>query len=327
MIVEASALVFVGTALLALGADRFIEGAAATASLLRVPPFVIGAGVVGFATSAPEILVSGVAAAEGKPLVGIANAIGSNIANIGLVLGMTAIIAPVSVRPNAEQSLFLGFPGGHIAMLAAMLFATLLLADNELTRRDGILLVMGISIVSFLTYRYGMRERGRGLSVTVAEDSIKGKDRSTRMVFFQLIFGFTALLLGSKLLVSGATDIARSLGLSDIVIGLTILAVGTSLPELAASLASALKNRPEIALGNIIGSNIFNSLAVLAVPALISPATTFGPEIMRRDVPFMLALAVALVLMARLPRLSGCISRTEGLLLFGAFAGYQYFLF
>lgn len=326
--VEAAALVFVGLAFIVLGADRFIEGAAETASLLRVSPFFIGMAVVGFATSAPEILVSAVAAVGGNPVMGITNAIGSNIANIGLVLGITAIISPVSVRANTEQSPFLGIPGNQVAMLAAMSLAAVVLANEKLTRPDGILLVIVLSFFCFCAHRYGMKDIDANPSTRPVEHQTKGTGRSTKMVLVQLVFGFAALLLGSKLLVSGAAEIARNLGLSDAVIGLTILAVGTSLPELAASLASAVKNKPEIALGNIIGSNIFNSLAVLAVPALFaSPSFEFEPLIMKRDVPCMLALGLALVLMARFPRSSGCISRTKGLLLFGAFAVYQYFLF
>ena len=150
--IEAAALVFVGLAFIVLGADRFIEGAAETASRLRVSPFFIGMAVVGFATSAPEILVSAVAAVDETPIMGITNAIGSNIANIGLVLGVTAIISPVSVRPNTEQSPFLGIPRNQVAMLASMSIAAVVLANEKLTALDGILLAMVLSFFCFCAY-------------------------------------------------------------------------------------------------------------------------------------------------------------------------------
>ncbi|MEE2982723.1 MAG: calcium/sodium antiporter [Pseudomonadota bacterium] len=316
---EAFGVVCVGLILLTYGADRFVDGAAATAANFGVQPLLIGLIVVGFATSTPEMLVSGVAALNGNPTMGIGNAIGSNIANIGLVLGVTAILAPLTVR---SEILKREFP----VMFIGLLFASLLLLDCSLTRVDGVLLVGGFFVAFFCTVWLGLRARTTDPLVQEFDHELTGR-MSTAAASFWIVAGLAILLLGSKLLVSGAVDIARHFGVSDIVIGLTIVAVGTSLPELAASIFSALKNQPEMALGNVIGSNMFNTLGVLATPALIHP-TEFGAEVIRRDVPIMLCLTIALFAMSwSYKRRLGRISRMEGMLLLSAFIGYQYFLF
>lgn len=316
---EAFGVVCVGLILLTYGADRFVDGAAATAANFGVQPLLIGLIIVGFATSTPEMLVSGVAALNGNPTMGIGNAIGSNIANIGLVLGVTAIVAPLTFRSEILRRQF-------YIMFAALLFASLLLWDCSLTRVDGVLLVGGFFVAFFCTVWLGLRARTTDPLVQEFDHELTGR-MSTAAASFWIVAGLAILLLGSKLLVSGAVDIARHFGVSDIVIGLTILAVGTSLPELAASIFSALKNQPEIALGNVIGSNMFNALGVLATPALIHP-TEFGAEVIRRDVPIMLCLSIALLAMSwPYKGRPGRISRMEGMLLLSAFIGYQYFLF
>jgi cation:H+ antiporter len=316
--VEAFAVVVVGLIILTYGADRFVDGAVATASNLGVQPLLIGLVVVGFATSAPEMLVSGTAALNGNPVIGIANAVGSNIANIGLVLGGTAVVAPLTVRSAILRR---EFP----IMFAALLLATALLWDGSLDRFDGVVLVLAFIAMIAATIWLGTHAReGDPLAREFDQELVKSLSTTAGLTW--LVVGLLLLIVGSNLLVSGAVDIARYFGVSDIVIGLTIVAVGTSLPELAASLASSLKNEPEIALGNIIGSNMFNALGVLAMPALIHP-TAFGPEIMRRDVPMMLLLTVALFLMSWSNKRPGRINRLEGGLLLAVFAGYQYFLF
>lgn len=316
--VEAFAVVLGGLIILTYGADRFVDGAAATASILGVQPLLIGLVVVGFATSAPEILVSGAAALNGNPTMGIGNAIGSNIANIGLVLGATAIVAPLTVRSAILRR---EFP----IMFAALMFSTVLLFDDHLSRDDGVLLALALVGMISATVWLGLRAPGTDPLAQEFNEEL-ARTTSTWSALFWVAIGLVLLLAGSKLLVSGAVDIARHFGVSDIVIGLTIVAVGTSLPELAASLASALKKEPEIALGNIIGSNMFNALAVLATPALIHP-TSFGPEVVRRDVSMMLVLTVVLFLMAWSYKKPGRIGRLEGAILLGAFVCYQYFLF
>ena len=231
---------------------------------------------------------------------------------------LTAILAPLTVRSQILQR---EFP----IMFAALLFASFLLWDRSLTRVDGVLLIGGFFVAFFCSVWLGLRARSTDPLVQEFDDELAGQ-MSTTGALFWIVAGLAMLLMGSNLLVSGAVEIARHFGLSDIVIGLTIVAVGTSLPELAASIISALKNQPEIALGNIIGSNMFNALGVLATPALIRP-TEFGAEVIRRDVPIMLALTVALFLMSWSYKRPGRINRIEGMLLLSAFIGYQYFLF
>lgn len=316
----AFALVCAGLVLLTYGADRFVEGAAATAYNLGVQPLLVGLVVVGFATSAPEMLVSGVAALGGNPTVGIGNAIGSNIANIGLVLGATALLAPLTVRSAILQR---EFP----LMIAVLLLATWVLSDRILSRSDGAVLLVGLVLTIGATMWLGLRARGGSDALLQELDKEIVAKMTTPRALAWVAVGLALLLAGSQMLVTGAVDIARAFGVSDVVIGLTIVAVGTSLPELAASIASALKNEPDIALGNVIGSNMFNALAVLAMPALIRPSG-FEDEVVTRDVPMMLVMTAALFLMSFTFRnRPGRISRFDGALLLGAFLVYQLVLF
>lgn len=316
----AFALVCAGLVLLTYGADRFVEGAAATAYNLGVQPLLVGLVVVGFATSAPEMLVSGVAALGGNPTVGIGNAIGSNIANIGLVLGATALLAPLTVRSAILQR---EFP----LMIAVLLLATWVLSDRVLSRSDGVVLMVGLVLTIGATMWLGLRARGGSDALLQEFDQEIVAKMTTLRALAWVAVGLALLLAGSQMLVTGAVDIARAFGVSDVVIGLTIVAVGTSLPELAASIASALKNEPDIALGNVIGSNMFNALAVLAMPALIRPSD-FEDEVVTRDVPMMLVMTAALFLMSFTFRnRPGRISRFDGALLLGAFLAYQLVLF
>jgi cation:H+ antiporter len=306
-----------GFALLIWGADRFVDGAAALARNLGVPPLVIGLTIVGMGTSAPELLVSGLAAAQGNPGLGIGNAIGSNITNIGLVLGVTALIAPLSVHSRLLQR---ELP----LLLIAMLFGYLLLADGQLQRLEGVALLSGLFLV--LTWMvYSAHRAGRSEAIT---DEIElPRTMSTARAVLMFLLGLAVLLAGSKALVWGAVDIAEQLGVSDLVIGLTIVAIGTSLPELAASIISARRGEPDIALGNVIGSNLFNVLGVLGLPGLLAP----GPvpsEVLTRDYPVMLALTVLLFAFAfSLRNGERHINRLEGGLLLAAFIGYEIWIY
>ena len=314
----AVATVLAGLALLTFGADRFVDGAAATAHHLGIPHLLVGLIVVGFATSAPEMLVSAVAALNGNPTLGIGNAIGSNITNIGLVLGVTALLSPLAVRSVVLKR---EFP----LMFVALIGASLLLVDLELGRGDGVILLVGLIVVVGITGWLGtqtppddplVEEFGHVIQLRLS----RGK------ALFWLLAGLALLLGGSHLLVDGAVDIARYFGVSDIVIGLTIVAVGTSLPELAASVMSTYKNEPDIALGNIIGSNMFNALGVMAMPGLLRPCT-FGAEVVWRDLAYMLVLSVALLVMSWSRHGPGRIGRIEGALLLAGFVAYQGVLF
>ena len=307
-----------GLILLSFGADKFVDGASRTAQYFRLQPFLIGFIVVGFATSAPEILVSLVAALNGEPLIGLGNAIGSNIANIGLVLGITVLVFPLAV----ERSLLArDFP----AMLLIFALVFFLLSDLQLDRSDGVILLTTLAVLLSATIViHGSKANN---------DSIAGRkpalntSESIKFPIFWLLIGLVALLFGSSLLVDSAVFIAEYFGISEMVIGLTIVAVGTSLPELAASVASALKGKPDMALGNLIGSNMFNALAVLAIPGLLAPSN-FGAEVLLRDVAFMIVLSISAFLLSMgWGRNTSRLTRQDGIILLLGFIGYQTLLF
>ena len=302
-----------GLALLVLGADRFVSGAAGTARALGVSPLIIGLIVVGIATSMPEVFVGGVAAWDGKTRIAIGNALGSNIANIGLVLGATALFTPLVVQSRTLRREF-------FLMLAAMLIAFLLMSDLRLSRIDGMLLLAALGLMLAWIVKQARQEA----SAAQGRNEQEGAPRLAKSITFMLV-GLLVLLAGAELLVRGAVYIARELGVSDLVIGLTIVAIGTSLPELAASLTSVAKKEMDIAIGNVIGSNMFNMLMVLGIPCIIYP-DTFGKEVLLRDFAVMAGLTL---LMAWMVFYSGKdrYSRAEGAVLLLCFTGYQYWLF
>jgi cation:H+ antiporter len=315
---EAYISIIVGLALLTFGADRFVEGAAAAANNFGIPPLLVGLIIVGFATSAPEILVAGVASINGNPSLAVGNAIGSNIANIGLVIGVTALVMPLTVH---SQVLLREFP----IMFACILLALVLCWDGYLSFYDGVILFVGLIGLLAATTWLGSNDKsidslGKEMEVHLAD----GMSNARALTW--LIVGLGMLLFGSNMLVNGAVTVATHYGVSDLVIGLTIVAIGTSLPELAASVASALKGEPDIALGNVIGSNMFNVLGVLSVPALIHPSP-LEPAVLARDFPVMIGLSVVLLAMAMGWRGSGRINRIEGLGLLAAFSAYQCLLY
>jgi cation:H+ antiporter len=313
-----AAAILAGFLFLIWGADRFITGAAALARNLGVSSMLIGLTIVGFGTSAPEILVSSMAALEGNPGLAIGNALGSNIANVGLILGATALVIPLQVQ---SATLKREYP----MLLAVYLVTVLLLLDGDLSRWDGVILLAGLGIMLYGMIRIGRSGRGSDPLAREFEAEIPQQMKTTIALFWFLV-GLVVLLLGSRLLVWGAVNVAVAFGVSDLVIGLTIVAIGTSLPELAASLAGALKQEPDIAIGNIIGSNMYNLLAVLAMPGLIAPGL-FAPEVLSRDLPMMIGITLAMYVMSYGFGAPGRISRIEGALLVLAFLGYQGWLF
>jgi len=310
--------IIVGFALLVWGSDRFVFGASAIARNLGVSPLVIGLTIVGGGTSAPEALVSATAAFNGNPGIAIGNALGSNIANIGLVLGVTALVRAVTVR---SQILRLEFP----IMFGVIALAWLLLGNGTLERRDGLILSLAFIGLLFFMMVIAMRAR-RSDPLQREFDQEIPADVGMGMAFLWFAIGLCALLAGSQSIVWGAVGIARSFGVSDLLIGLTVLAVGTSLPELATAISSVLKNEPDIAVGNVIGSNMFNLLPVLALPGLIAPSEV-PAEALQRDFPVMLTLSVALLIMAWGFRGPGRIARWEGGVLVFAFICYQGLLY
>jgi len=292
-----------GFALLVWAADRFIAGAAASARNLGVSPLIVGLTIVGFGTSAPEMLVSAIAAWEGSPGVGIGNAIGSNITNIGLVLGVTALIQPLAVRSDTLKR---EFP----ILFVIMMLVLVLSLDAELSFVDGLILLGGLAVMLYWLISLGLRSRGRDPIIAEFAEEIPS-DMSSGIALIWLIVGLAFLLLGSRAVVWGAVDIAKAFGISDLVIGLTVVAIGTSLPELAASVTSAVKKEHDIAIGNVLGSNMFNMLAVLGMPAVIHPGK-LAPEVLTRDLPVMIAMSVALFAMSYGFGRQGSINRAEG---------------
>jgi cation:H+ antiporter len=313
----AATAVIAGFVLLAWSADRFVFGAAATARNLGVSPLVVGLTIVGFGTSAPELLISSLAALDGQPELAIGNALGSNIANVGLVLGLTIMISPLTVRSHILKR---EFP----VMLGAMALAGALMLDGRLGRVDGAVLMIALAALIAWTAHVGLKERAAGKAADPLgqeyEDELADRVPLPKALLW-LAVGLVVLLASSKLLVWGATELARHFGVSELVIGLTIVAVGTSLPEVATTIASALKREDDIAVGNILGSNMFNVLGVLGLPGLIHPTTLSAP-VMNRDFPAMLAMAVALLLMAYRRGGIAHIHRFEGAVLLTGYAGY-----
>ncbi len=303
-----------GLILLIWGADRFVHGAAAGARNLGVAPLMIGLTVVAFATSAPEILVSVVAALRGEPGLAFGNAIGSNIVNIGLVLGCTALLRPIQLR---SATLRREMP----ALLAVSLLTVSLFLDNFLSRVDGFVMLTGLVIVMIWLARLGMRSTAGDPLVDDFEAEIP-KGVSMKMAILWLLIGLGTLLVGAELLVDGAIDIAVALGVSEVVIGITLVALGTSLPELAVSLVSVMKNEHGLAIGNIVGSNIFNLLAVIGVAAAIQPAT-LAPSVLSLHTFVMVAFTLVLFAMTYDYDGKSELSRVEGFALFAAFVAYD----
>jgi cation:H+ antiporter len=310
--------VVAGFAILIGGADRFVIGASATARNLGVPPLIIGLTVVGFGTSAPEMLVSGLAAWYGNPGISVGNALGSNIANIGLVIGATALVAPISVH---SKTLRREFP----LLFIFMTLALLLLLDGYLSLLDGVLLITGMFFMLYWITRIALRSR---VSDPMQEEF--AEEIPLHMPMWKaglwLLVGLVLLLLGSRLVVYGATEIARWLGVSDLVIGLTVIAIGTSLPELAASIMCVLKNEDDIAVGNVVGSNMFNLLGVMGIPGLIMPFQV-PAEALSRDFVLMFVLTIALFGMSfGFGGNHGRITRPKGAALLASFLAYMFYL-
>jgi cation:H+ antiporter len=306
--------VFVGLLLLIWGADRFVHGAAATARNLGIPPLLIGLTIVALATSAPEILVSVVASFRGEPDLAIGNAIGSNIANIGLVLGVVAILRPVELK---SATLRREMP----ALLAVSLLTVSLFLDSFLGRVDGLVLLAGLVIVMIWLSRLGMRSASSD-PLQAEFDAEIPKHMSMRTAVFWLLIGIATLLVGAELMVDGAIDIAKALGVSEVVIGVTLVALATSIPELAVSVVAAFRGEYGLAIGNIVGSNIFNLLAVIGVAATIQPAA-LPPSVLSLHIFVMVAFTLVLFAMTYEYEGRGQITRFEGFALLAAYLAYQ----
>ena len=307
-----------GFLLLVWGADRFVHGAGAAARNLGVSPLMIGLTIVSFATSLPEVLVSITASLQAAPGLAIGNAIGSNIANIGLVLGVTAVVSPIHLE---SATLRREIP----ALLAVTLLAAMLCMDGDLGRNDGYVLIGGLGLLMYWITKLGFRSAATDPIRQEFEEEIP-TNVTMRSAVISLVLGLIVLLAGANMLVWGAEEIARAVGISDVIIGLTIVAVGTSLPELAVTVVSAMKNEHGLAIGNVIGSNMFNTLAVLGPAAAIHPIG-LQPKIMSFHLPVMIAMTLVVFALTYDFSGRGKINRIEGLCLVILFAAYHYYTF
>ena len=306
-----------GLLLLIWSADRFVDGATATARHFGMPQLLIGIVIIGFGTSAPEMIVSAFAAFNGNPGIALGNAYGSNIANIALILGLTAFIQPLKVNSQVlKQEL-------PILLLVTALSA-LLIMDGEISHLDALILLGVFFIYMSWTIWHGIYNKEDSLTADVIEELQEQKYMSIGKALAWVVIGLLLLMGSSELLVWGAVEIAHYFGVSDLIIGLTIVAVGTSLPELASSITAARKKEVDLAVGNIIGSNLFNTLAVVGIAGTISPIKV-GSEIFTRDMLVMSALTV-LLLFFGLGK-TGEINRTKGMFLLFTYIGYNFYLF
>ncbi|GGN36820.1 MULTISPECIES: calcium/sodium antiporter [Marinomonas] len=308
----------VGFVLLVWSADRFVEGAAVTAKYAGMPSLLIGMVIVGFGTSAPEMVVSAMAAMDDNPDLALGNALGSNIVNTGLILGVTALIAPIMVQSNIVRKEL------PLLLLIGLVFGYLIW-DGSLTRFESALLLVGFfALVGWSIYS-AMKGKGDALEGEMEQELVTHTMSKSRAIFW-LVFGLVVLIISSRVLVWGAVNIAQAFGVSDLIIGLTIVALGTSLPELAASIIAVRKGEHDIAIGNVVGSNMFNILAVIGIAGSISPMTNLSAEVLSRDWLVMMGMTVMLLVMAYGFRRAGRINRFEGAGLLLAFVAYNIWL-
>lgn len=304
-----------GLALLVWSADRFVEGASTTAGHFGMPPLLVGMVIVGFGTSAPEMVVSTIAASQGSPALALGNAWGSNIVNIALILGVTALVAPILVHSAILRK--------ELPVLTAVtLLAGYLVWDGSLSRIDACVLLGVFAALVAWSIVEGLRGSDDALGVETAAE-LQAHAMPLQRSLMWVVIGLLVLVGSSQLLVWGAVQIAQSLGVSDLVIGLTVVAIGTSLPELASCVAAARKGEHDIALGNVLGSNLFNSLAVVGIAGAIAPMQV-DSAVLTRDWPVMLGLTVVLFAMGWGFRArKGRINRLEALALLAVYLGYS----
>ncbi|MDP2283067.1 MAG: calcium/sodium antiporter [Pseudohongiella sp.] len=313
--------IVVGLVVLVWSADRFVDGAACTAKHFCIPPLLIGIVIIGFGTSAPELVVSAFASLEGNPGIALGNAYGSNITNIALILGITALVAPIAVDSQVLRH--------TLPLLTLVSFiAAFLLMDDFLSRFDAIVLLLVFSALMGWTIYQGMRDQRNIIPDTLAQEIELdlANPMPLRFAVIWLIIGLVLLIASSRLLVWGAVEVAQSLGVSDLIIGLTIIAIGTSLPELASSVIAARKGEHDMVVGNILGSNIFNTLAVVGIAGAIHPLAV-GHEVLTRDVAVMLALTVSLFVIGYgRGGKHGLITRSKGMFLLSCYVLYTLWL-
>lgn len=313
---EAVAFLIIGLVFLVWSADKLVFGAAALARNVGISPLVIGMTILAMGSSAPEMMVSATAALDGKTDTAVGNVLGSNIANIALILGITALIKPLSISSGVlRRELPL--------MIGVTVLAGVLLWDNHLGFYEGVLLFVLFAAFILAMLRISRNEKHTGDPLIEEQESEVPEGVSNAKAAIWVVIGLIVLPLAADVLVDNAVIIAQYFGMSDLVIGLTIIAVGTSLPELAASLAGVMKGEDDMAVGNIIGSNVFNILAVMGIPGILNPSI-LSEFAMGRDFWVMLGVSLLLVVMAL--GKSRSINRFEGAALFCCFIGYQAYL-
>ena len=305
--------VFLGLVLLVVGGEFLVRAAVGLSFKLKLSKMVIGLTVVSCATSAPELLVSIQAALDGFSDISLGNVIGSNIANIGLVLGITAIIAPLSIDKDFSK---FNWP---VMMIMSIALYFILSSGNVITSAEGLLLLLMLAVYLFVLIRRARKQTTNEESLDEVDDKLATV--SNFKIGTWLLIGGAALYFGSEFLVKGAVDLATTLGISERVIAVTMIAVGTSVPELAASVIAALKKEKALSLGNLIGSNIFNIASVLGVTALIQPIVLKSQEVLTNDIWWMLGFAACLIPLAFLPK-SFEIGRIKGLIIVVAYCAF-----
>lgn len=308
-------LVLAGLALLVVGGEYLVRSSVALSFKFNISKLVIGMTVVSFATSAPELLVSLQAALSGNSDIALGNVIGSNVANIGLVLGITAIISPLVVDRSFYK---LNWP---MMMLVSVALYYFLKNDSVLSQLEGVILLVALVLFLISLLRYALRNR----NVEVEDVDDKLQTVTGFKITIWMLIGAAALYFGSNWLVRGAQELAKAVGVSDYAISVTVIAIGTSVPELAASVIAAIKKEKAISLGNLIGSNIFNICAVLGITSIIKPIVVNPntPEILSSNIFWMLGIAVIILPLILLPKRHE-ISRYKGFLLFGAYIVFIY---
>ena len=304
-----------GFVLLYFGGDWLVNGGVALARRFRISSLVIGMTIVAFGTSAPELLVSMMSSIKGSAGIAMGNVIGSNIANIGLILGLTAMLCPIPTQ-NRKVS------ANGLVMILASVLALVFSLNNGLSRAEGLILFAGIILFTVISIRLGRTSKEE---FDPAADG-QGKQMSVLAALLLIVLSCAMLAFGADFMVDGATSVAKALGVSDKVIGLTIVALGTSLPELAASVAAALKKEMDISIGNIIGSNIFNLMCVLGVSASIRPIP-FDYMQYRMDFIIMMAFSAGLIILIQPWKAQGRLGRISGIIMFAAYAIYAWSLF
>ena len=305
-----------GFAMLFLGGDWLVDGGVTLARRFRISSLVIGMTIVAFGTSAPELLVSMTSAIKGSAGIAMGNVLGSNIANIGLILGLTALLCPIPTENRKVTA-------NGLVMIAASLLLLVFSLKGGISRIEGAVLFAGIILFTVISIRKG---RAGASSEDSESSDVHEKKMSVAVALLLIILSCALLAFGADFMVDGATVLAKAIGVSDKVIGLTVVALGTSLPELAASVAAALKKEMDISIGNIIGSNIFNVFCVLGVSGSIRPIPfEYAPY--RADFIIMLAFSAVLLLLVQPWKAQGKLGRASGLLLFAAYAVYAWSLF